>query len=103
MTNQPVAISVAIGGVVSTGIAMFAVLWPERFTPELQAVIIAFANAIILAAVAVWAAMRVTPVSNPTLPQGSVVNVQGTEDKVEIQPTPPGPQGIDIAGPTEGG
>lgn len=94
-TNQPVAVSVAIGGVVTTGIALAAVFWPDRLTPETQGLIIAFANAVILAAVSIWAASRSTPVSNPTLPTGSVVNVQGSEDKVEIQPTPPGPTGVE--------
>jgi hypothetical protein len=37
----------------------------------------------------------VTPLSAPSLPAGSVVSVQGTQDTVEIQPTPPGPSGIE--------
>lgn len=98
LTNQPVAISAAIGGVISTGIALAAVLWPDRLTPELQAVIIAFANSVIVAGMSIWAASRVTPVANPTLPSGTSVNVQGTEDKVVIAPTPPGPTGVDSGG-----
>ena len=94
-SNQPVAVSVAIGGVVTTGIALLAIFWPERLTPEVQALVIAFANALILAAVSIWAASRSTPVSNPTLPTGSVVNVQGSEDKVIIETSPPGPTGVE--------
>lgn len=43
----------------------------------------------------------VTPVANPTLPAGSVVNVQDSPDTVEIQPSPPGPVGIE--GGNDGG
>lgn len=95
MNQQPVAVGAAIAGVVSTAVALAAVLWPDRLSPELQAAIIAFANATIVAAAAVWAASRVTPVANPTLPAGTSVSVQGTEDKVVIAPTPPGPTGIE--------
>lgn len=102
MNHQPVAVGAAIAGVVSTAVALAAVLWPERLSPELQASIIAFANAVIVAAAAVWAASRVTPVSNPTLPSGTSVRVQGTEDKVLIAPTPPGPVGIDPSATTSG-
>jgi hypothetical protein len=102
-TNQPVAISVAIGGLVTTGIALAAVLWPDRLTPELQAVIIAFANALILTAVSIWAANRSTPVGNPTLPANTEVKVQGTEDTVVVQPTPPGPTGIEGGAAEDGG
>lgn len=39
-----------------------------------------------------------TPVKDPILPTGTEVTVQGTEDKVIIAATPPGPAGVN-AGP----
>jgi hypothetical protein len=94
-SHQPVAVSVAIGGLVTTGIALAAVLWPDRLTPELQAVIIAFGNAVILTGASIWAASRSTPVANPTLKAGTSVNVQDSSDSVIIAPSPPGPQGVE--------
>jgi hypothetical protein len=38
---------------------------------------------------------NVTPMAAPVLPAGSVVTVEGSEDQVEIQPTPPGPVAIE--------
>jgi hypothetical protein len=94
-SNQPVAISVAIGGVLSTGVALAAVLWPDRLDPVVQALIIAFGNSVILAAGAIYATARSTPVANPTLPSGTSVNVQGSSDSVVIAPSPPGPTGVE--------
>jgi hypothetical protein len=36
-----------------------------------------------------------TPVASPTLPAGTEVAVKGTEDKVVIAETPPGPTGVE--------
>ena len=103
MTNQPVAINVALGTVVSTGVTLAALLIPGM-TPELQVAIVAFANSVIFVAVIIITKAQVTPVANPALPQGSVVKVlndagEALPDRVEIQPTPPGPLGVD---PTTG-
>lgn len=38
-----------------------------------------------------------TSAAYPSLAQGTEVSVQGTQDKVIIQPTPPGPVGINEA------
>lgn len=35
-----------------------------------------------------------TPTAAPTLPRGTEVAVEGSNDTVEIQPSPPGPVGI---------
>lgn len=102
MNQQPVAVGAAIAGVISTAVALAAVLWPDRLSPDMQAAIIAFANAVIVAAAAVWAATKVTPVASPTLPTGTSVKVQGTEDTVLIQPTPPGPVGVEGSEPPAG-
>ena len=101
MTQQPVALNVAIAGLVSSIVTLAAIFWPDRLQPETQAAIISVANAAIVVITIFVTQRQVTPTSNPTLPTGSIVNVQGTEDKVEIAPTPPGPTGIDTAaGPT---
>ena len=44
--TEPVSLSVAVGTVIATGVALAALLWPQRLTPELQAGIVVFANAI---------------------------------------------------------
>lgn len=36
-----------------------------------------------------------TPVASPTLPSGTEVSVKGSEDKVVIATTPPGPEGVE--------
>lgn len=96
MTNsQPVAVSAAIGGLLSTGVALAAVLWPDRLAPVVQAAIIAFGNSLILTAGAIYAMRGSTPVHNPTLPANTEVKVQGTTDSVVIQPSPPGPVGVE--------
>lgn len=45
--------------------------------------------------IAFLANTQTTPIKDPILPSGTTVSVQGTEDKVLIQPTPPGPQGVE--------
>lgn len=97
MNQQPVALNVAIAGLVSSVITLAAIFWPDRLTPETQAAIVAVANSVIVVVTIFLTQRQTTPVSNPTLPTGSVVNVQGTEDKVEIAPTPPGPTGLDTS------
>src|SRR5574338_1216529 len=83
-TSQPVAFNVALGGLLSTGIALAAVLWPERLSPEIQAAIIAFGNAVLLTIFTFLAQRQVTPIATPTLPAGTTVTVAGSEDTVEI-------------------
>jgi len=101
MNQQPVALNVAIAGLVSSVITLAAIFWPDRLTPETQAAIVAVANSVIVVVTIFLTQRQTTPVSNPTLPADTTVNVQGTEDKVVIAPTPPGPTGIDTsAGPT---
>jgi hypothetical protein len=46
----------------------------------------------------------VTPLSSPTLPIGTEVNMPGTSDTVIVQPTPPGPVAVEGgADPNAGG
>ena len=84
MSNEPISLSVAIGGLLSTGVAMIAIFVPN-LTPETQAVIIAFGNSLILTGSILWARARTTPTSNPVLPEGTAVTVTtavGQADKV---------------------
>jgi len=92
--NQPVALNVAIGGVLTTGVALTALLVPD-LTVELQIATVAFGNALILLGVVVLTQRQVTPIHNATLAAGTPVKVQGTEDTVIVEATPPGPVGIE--------
>lgn len=100
MNNQPVALNVAIGTVVSTGVTLAALLWPDRLPAEVQVAIVAFANSVIFVLVIILTKSQVTPLANPTLPQGTSVNVQNSEDKVIIEKSPPGPVGVEGGGDT---
>jgi hypothetical protein len=77
--NEPISISTALGGLLTTGIALLAIFLPG-LTQEAQLAIIAFGNAVILTAVVLFARARSTPTANPTLAQGTNV----------IVTTPPG-------------
>lgn len=74
MTREPVTINVAIGGLISTGVALAALLWPG-LTSALQAAIIAFGNSLVLVVVIIITRMQVTPVSAPQLEAGTEVGV----------------------------
>lgn len=90
MTNQqPVALNVAIAGFVSSVITLAAIFWPDRLTPETQGAVIAVANAAIVIATILLTMRQTTPVANARLPAGTTVKVQGSDDTVQIQPTPP--------------
>ena len=81
--REPVALSVALGVVLSTTVALAALLWPEKLTPEMTAAIIALGNAIIGLGVAIFARANVTPTAAPILPSGSAVTTpEGDPAKV---------------------
>lgn len=71
--TEPVSFSVAVGSVIATGVALAAIIWPQRLTPELQAGIIVFANALIALAVAYFARKGSTPIAAPVLTAGTPV------------------------------
>lgn len=82
--NEPISVSVALGGLLSTGVALVAIFVPH-LEPEAQAAIIAFGNAAILTGSIIWARARTTPTAAPVLPQGTQVTVTtpvGQPDKV---------------------
>jgi len=62
MSREPVAISVAVGAVLSTAVAFGAVLWPDKLTPEVTVAVIALGNALIGLAVAIFARSKVSPI-----------------------------------------
>lgn len=72
--QEPISISVALGGLLSTGVALVAIFVPG-LEPSAQAAIIAFGNAAILTGSIVWARSQTTPIANPVLPQGTEVTV----------------------------
>lgn len=75
MQNEPVSIPVALGGLLSTGVALAAIFWPDKLTPEVTLAAIALGNAVIAFGVAVFARARVTPINDPHLVTGSNVMV----------------------------
>ena len=70
--REPVTIWVALGGVLSTGVALIAIFIPD-ITPEMQAAVIAFGNAVILTVSIVLARSQSTPTAAPILPTGTAV------------------------------
>ena len=74
MNQEPISLSVAIGGLLSTGVALIAIFVPN-LTPETQAVIIAFGNSVILTGSILWARAHSTSLAAPVLTEGSRVTV----------------------------
>lgn len=91
--DRPATIPVALAGVVSTGVALFAILL--SLDPLLQAAIISFGNALIIAGTAIFLNARTTSSSAPVVQPGTEVSMVGKEDTVVVRPTPPGPEGIE--------
>lgn len=69
--------------------------------PTVVATVVGAVGVFLGAFIAFLANTATTPVSDPILPADTVVKVQGTNDTVTIQPTPPGPSG-DEGGPAAG-
>jgi hypothetical protein len=88
MQSQPVAINVALGGVLSTGVTLAALLWPG-LDAAIQVAVIAFGNSLI--ALLVWYLSQrvVTPTGAPRLEEGTNVTIlrngQPTEEKVKVE------------------
>ncbi len=74
MTNEPISLSVALGGLLSTGVALVAIFAPG-LTPEMQVAIIAFGNAVLLTGSILYARARSTPTAAPVLDKGTQVTV----------------------------
>lgn len=67
----PIRFWTALGGVLSTGVALLALLGPWSLTPEAQAAIIAFGNAVILTLTTLAGEGDVTPLADPRLVVGT--------------------------------
>lgn len=78
--TQPITISVALGGLLTTGVALVAVLVPD-LTQATQIAIIAFGNAVILTGSVIWAQARSTPTAAPVLEAGTRVTVVTPPDE----------------------
>lgn len=69
---------------------------PEGIADE-ATVILPALGVLIGGYIAFLANTQTTPISDPVLAAGTTVKVQGTEDTVLVQPTPPGPVGFEGA------
>lgn len=86
MNSEPVGITGAIGLVLSTGLTLAALLVPN-LTPEVQAAILGFGNALIWLGAVLYARARVTSIAQPTLAQGTTVTVLTPEGQPNTQKT----------------
>jgi hypothetical protein len=82
--QEPISISTAIGGLLTTGIALLAVFVPG-LTQEAQIALIAFGNALVLTVVVLYARAKSTPIAKPTLDQGTIVTVVTPEGQPNYQ------------------
>lgn len=85
--KQPSAIAGAIRSILFVLILAGAVVMDEKLLSG-----IALAMEVVLG-LFVW--NSVTPTASPTLNEGTEVSVAGSEDKVIIEKSPPGPTGIE--------
>ena len=72
--NEPISVSTALGGLLTTGVALIAIFVPG-LTQAAQIAIIAFGNAAILTGVVLYGRANSTPTAAPVLPQGTSVTV----------------------------
>lgn len=84
--REPTLIAGAIAIVINLAISFGLNLTAEQ---------VALLNGLVIAVLAIIVRQNVTPTSNPTLKAGTSVKVAGSQDTVDIQPTPPGPMGHD--------
>lgn len=84
--REPVAIAAVVGIAINLGLT-----FGLRLTVEQVALI----NALVVGVLAIIARQNVTPTAAPTLAQGSEVTVKGSSDTVIVQPSPPGPTGVE--------
>ena len=82
--NEPISVSTALGGLLTTGIALLAIFVPD-LTQAAQLAIIAFGNAVILTVVVLYARAKSTPIAKPTLDQGTIVTVVTPEGQPNYQ------------------
>lgn len=83
--KSPTAIAAALVILLNLGIS---------FGLDLTADQVGQINMLVVAILGLLVYNSVTPTANATLRAGTEVKVQDSEDKVIIQPSPPGPEGI---------
>jgi hypothetical protein len=93
MNREPVTVAGAAIVVVTTGIDVAALIL--GLDAGLKTALSGFGTAVVVFIALAWARSRSTPVSDPILPSGTMVSVQGTEDAVIIAPNPPGPVAVE--------
>ena len=94
INKEPVAVSAAIVAVLNV-LQLLGVV-------NLDGDTVSAINIALVAVLGLFARQASTPTSAPTLKQGTEVHVQGTEDTVIVQPTPPGPEGVEGGAPDDG-
>lgn len=91
--DQPATIPVALAGVLTTGVALLALV--VGLDPVVQGAIIAFGNSVIVTGTVIWLNQRTTSSTSPVVEQGTEVSMVGSADTVTVNPTPPGPVGVE--------
>lgn len=86
MNSEPVSVTGAVGLVLSTGLTLAALLVPD-LTPQVQAAILGFGNALIWLGAVLYARARVTSIAAPTLNQGTTVTVLTPEGQPNLTKT----------------
>ena len=96
--REPILLRNAAIGLVSI-VALFGLTIEESSVDKVLSVVF-----LVLPLLASWLAARpaTTPVADPVLPTGTHVSVEGTDDIVVVQPTPPGPVGYEEPFPDDG-
>ena len=69
----------SLNGLITSGVAVVALLGPWQLTPEQQAVIIAFGVAVITTLTTIFSEQQTTPLAAPVLPAGTAFTVQTPE------------------------
>ena len=89
INKEPVAVSAAVVAVLNvlqlTGVV------------NLNGDTVSAINIALVAVLGLFARQASTPTSDPQLSRGTIVRVEDSDDVVEIQPSPPGPEGYDGA------
>jgi hypothetical protein len=84
--------------VAAAGLVQVMTVTLTELDPTVVATILGAATSFLSVFIAFLANTRTTPINDPVLSAGTSVSVKGSEDKVVIQPSPPGPTGIEGSG-----
>lgn len=91
--DQPATIPVAIAAVLSTGVALIG--YVAGLDDTLKVLILAFGNSVIGLGTIIFLNARTTSSTAPVVQRGTEVAIEGSTDTVVVQPSPPGPVGIE--------